>query len=369
METVTTNSPAKTSHGLLFRTAQSLLGNGRWEVVLLVALIILAPLLAFYNLGTNPRPWHDEGSYLSLAKTLVQDGVYAVRSSEGYQTFGAVQSVGPTVLLPIALSFKLWGVGLLQGRMVAAIFLLLTLGIFYAAGHALFGRRPALFAVILLLASPAVGFLLYGRPAFGEIPALGFLLAGWFVWARGVRGSRPWHYPLAGLLIGAAMVTKSQYTIVGFAALALLALVDLVYYRQRVFKSLIVVGAIAFLCVAAWWLWQMLYFGMASFQENAAKLRLLASQTTGFHLHTTIEAIKTLVGSGTGYFYLLLGNPRADLWRVFVHSTREGQRDPGLPLGIRRGLARVLHLLDRPMVALSTACGSDHRAVRRETGE
>ena len=322
METVTTNSLAKTSHGLLFRTAQSLLGNGRWEVVLLVALIILAPLLAFYNLGTNPRPWHDEGSYLSLAKTLVQDGVYAVRSSEGYQTFGAVQSVGPTVLLPIALSFKLWGVGLLQGRMVAAIFLLLTLGIFYAAGHALFGRRPALFAVILLLASPAVGFLLYGRPAFGEIPALGFLLAGWFVWARGVRGSRPWHYPLAGLLIGAAMVTKSQYTIVGFAALALLALVDLVYYRQRVFKSLIVVGAVAFLCVAAWWLWQMLYFGMASFQENAAKLRLLASQTTGFHLHTTIEAIKTLVGSGTGYFYFFWGI-LALIYGVFLCIPRE----------------------------------------------
>jgi 4-amino-4-deoxy-L-arabinose transferase-like glycosyltransferase len=219
--TVTESQAAAPKGGLFSRLAQSLLGNGRWEIAILAALIVLAPFLAFHNLDTNPRPWHDEGSYLSLAKTLVQDGVYAVRSSEGYQTFGAAQSVGPTVLLPVALSFKLWGVGLLQGRVVAAVFLLLTLGIFFASGHTLFGRRTALFAVILLLASQAVGFLLYGRPAFGEVPALGFLLAGWFVWARGVRANRWWLYLLSGLLVGAAMVTKSQYVIVGFGTLAL----------------------------------------------------------------------------------------------------------------------------------------------------
>jgi 4-amino-4-deoxy-L-arabinose transferase-like glycosyltransferase len=304
MKALSVESSLEHVGGLVSRLTRSLLGHARWEKAIL---IVMAPFLAFYNLDTNPRPWHDEGSYLSLAKTLVQDGVYAVRSSEGYQTFGAVQSVGPTVVLPIALSFKLWGIGLLQGRAVTAVFLLLTLGIFYAAGHTLFGRRTALFAVILLLASEAVGFLLYGRPAFGEVPALGFLLAGWFVWARGVRADRWWPSLLSGLLVGAAMVTKSQYVIVGFGTLALLVILDLAYYRQGLFKSLIAVGAVAALCVAAWWLWQMLYFGMADFQTNAAKMRELASQTTGFHIHTTVEAIKSLVGSGTGYFYFFWG--------------------------------------------------------------
>ena len=102
-------------------------------------------------------------------------------------------------------------------------------------------------------------------------------------------------------------MTKSQYVIVGFATLALLVVLDLVYYRMRSFKSLIAVGAVAVLCVAAWWLWQMRYFGMAEFQLNAAKMSQLARQTTGFHLHTTIEAIKSLVGSGTGYFYFFWG--------------------------------------------------------------
>jgi len=307
VETVPANSPAKTSYGLLSRLTQSLLGNGRWEIALLVALIVIAPFLAFYNLGINPRPWHDEGSYLSLAKTLVQDGVYAVRSLEGYQSFGAVQSVGPTVVIPIALSFKLFGVGLVQGRLVAGLFILFTLAVFYLSGQTLFGRRTALIAVILLLASPAVGFLLYGRPAFGEIPALGFLLAGWLVWTRGVRSNRWWLFPVAGLLVGSAMVTKSQYVLVGFGALGLLVVIELLYYRQGLFKSLIVVGLVAAVCVAAWWIWQRLYFGAADFQANAAKLRELASYTTGFRLHTTIEAIKSLVGLGSGYFYFFWG--------------------------------------------------------------
>src|SRR5512141_3021366 len=85
---------------------------GVWlRATMLVALCFLALI----HLDTTPRPWHDEGGSLSLAKTLAEDGVYAVRTSDGYQTFGFVQSVGPLVVLPIAASFRLFGAGLLQG--------------------------------------------------------------------------------------------------------------------------------------------------------------------------------------------------------------------------------------------------------------
>jgi 4-amino-4-deoxy-L-arabinose transferase-like glycosyltransferase len=281
--------------------------KGRWEKAVLVVFILMAPILAFYNLRTNPRPWHDEGSYLLLAKTLVEDGVYAVRNSDGYQTYGVVQSVGPTVILPIALGFKLLGVGLVQGRIVSGLLLLLSLAVFYASAHMLFGRRSALFAVFLLVAAPAAEFLLLGRPAFGDIPAFGFLLSGWLVWALGVRAGRRWLNLPAGLLLGAAMVTKSQYMIMGAGALGLLVILDLLYYRQRLYKGLIVVGLVALSCVAAWWLWQILYYGMAEFQQNAAKMRLLASQTFGLSLRTTLDAIIALTGTRTGYFFYFWG--------------------------------------------------------------
>jgi 4-amino-4-deoxy-L-arabinose transferase-like glycosyltransferase len=292
---------------MLKRGARGLSYRGGWEWLLLALLAGAAPFLVYYNLEFNPRPWHDEGSYLSLAKTLANDGIYAVQTSDGYQTFGAVQSVGPTVILPIALSFKLFGAGLVQGRAVAATFALLTLVVFFGSGLKMFGRRTALLAVVFLLASPAAGFLLYGRPAFGEIPALGFLLAGWYLWAQGVGSNRRWLYAAAGLLVGAAMVTKSQYVLVGFGTLALLALLDLVYYRQGRFGSVVIVGLVAGGCVAAWWAWQVAYFGMATFQENAAKMAVLARSTTGLNLHNTIEAVKSLIGSGSGYFYFYWG--------------------------------------------------------------
>ena len=94
--------------------------DDRWEKILAVAVLRLAAFCMFYNLDLNPRPWQDEGSAAGIAKSLVQNGVYAIKSSDGYQTFGGVQSVGPTVVLPLALAYRLWGVGLVQGRLVMA---------------------------------------------------------------------------------------------------------------------------------------------------------------------------------------------------------------------------------------------------------
>jgi hypothetical protein len=98
--------------------------NERGEKIIAAAVLALAAFLLFYNLDLNPRPWQDEGAVASVAKSLVQNGVYATKTSDGYETYGGVQSVGPTVVLPIALAYRLWGVGLVQGRWVMALYAL-----------------------------------------------------------------------------------------------------------------------------------------------------------------------------------------------------------------------------------------------------
>src|SRR5512134_3242270 len=87
----------------------------------LAALIGLALFLALVNLPYAPSTWFDEGSHLHVPKTLVQHGVYADISSEGYRYYGPTVGVGPTVMLPVALVFKFFGVGLAQGRSVIVI--------------------------------------------------------------------------------------------------------------------------------------------------------------------------------------------------------------------------------------------------------
>src|SRR5690348_18477110 len=82
--------------------------------------------LALYNLGYSPVPWFDEGEHLRVPKTLVQYGQYAVWSADGFRYFGPTIGVGPTVLLPIALVFKLFGIGLVQARLVMVAYLMVA---------------------------------------------------------------------------------------------------------------------------------------------------------------------------------------------------------------------------------------------------
>src|SRR6185436_7162017 len=97
----------------------------RWlEQVWLAILCAAALALGLVNLPYAPQPWFDEGSILHVPKTLVEHGVYADISSEGYRYYGPTVGVGPTVILPVALAFKLFGVGLIQGRLVIVVYLL-----------------------------------------------------------------------------------------------------------------------------------------------------------------------------------------------------------------------------------------------------
>src|SRR5215218_11223001 len=83
--------------------------QSRWVRVGLAALIGFALFVSLYNLTSYPTTWFDEGSHLHVPKTLVNYGVYADRSSEGFRYYGPTIGVGPTVMLPLAAMFRLFG--------------------------------------------------------------------------------------------------------------------------------------------------------------------------------------------------------------------------------------------------------------------
>src|SRR4051812_46412285 len=132
-----------------------------WQVLeraWLLALIAGMFMLALVNLPYAPRTWFDEGSHLHVPKTLIQHGVYADISSEGYRYYGPTIGIGPTIMLPIALVFQLFGVGLLQGRLVIVAYLLIALGAGYTLARRLHGQLVGLLAVTLLLASRTLSY-------------------------------------------------------------------------------------------------------------------------------------------------------------------------------------------------------------------
>ena len=225
------------------RSSGRLAALGR--VLAAVAGVGLLALLATWRLDAYPTTWFDEGSHLHVPRTLVLHGVYADISSEGFRYYGPTAGVGPTVLLPIAAAFKLAGVGLLQARLVVVAYLLLTVGLFYLLGQRLLSRSGALVATLLLVSSPGINLLVYGRQVLGEVPALAFLLAGLLAWERALtdpgRGGR-W-LGLAALGLGLCAMTKSQFALLLVPTFVVLLMVDRCYYRAA--------GPVAFLAPLA----------------------------------------------------------------------------------------------------------------------
>jgi hypothetical protein len=191
-------------------------------------------ILATFNLGRYPTIWFDEGSHLHVPKALVEQGVYADTSAEGFRYFGPTTGIGPTVMLPIAAAFKLAGVGLVQARLVMVGYLMFALLTFTLAARRLHGGRTAWLAVALLLAAPGVNFLFVGRQVLGEVPALAFMMLGVFFWTRSVdRSAHRWlDLFWASIAFGLMALTKNQFALILAPSLALFFLVDRVYYRS-----------------------------------------------------------------------------------------------------------------------------------------
>jgi 4-amino-4-deoxy-L-arabinose transferase-like glycosyltransferase len=270
----------------------------RWAIMAFAAAMFI--FLALYNLTNYPLTWFDEGSHLHVPKTLVRFGVYADYSSDGFRYYGPTLGVGPTVMLPIAGTFWLFGVGLLQARLVMVFYLLAAVYVFYRLVYNLGGRRLAWIATILLVTSRSVGLFLWGRQVLGEVPGFFFILASLWLWFSAWERAGWQRLVLVGLLLGLGMITKYQYLLFLAPTLALAWLANLAYYRiapQRVF---IVPGLVAATSFALWQIYMILYLGPATASQNLATLRE-ASAGAALNFSTTLmeESLKVLISFPT----------------------------------------------------------------------
>lgn len=243
--------------------------------------------LALYNLGYSPVPWFDEGEHLRVPKTLVQYGQYAVWSADGFRYFGPTIGVGPTVLLPIALVFKLFGIGLVQARLVIVAYLMVAAALYWWIGRRLWESTIlATLSLVLLCVAPGVDFIASGRQGLGEIPALAFFMAGLLIWWRATSDKAAKSPALGWIALASAFwalaaITKSDY---GLLLPPTLVLAWLVNFLGSKFSFLphqpnlkwwayalplvMVVGGIG-----GWYLIILLFLGGGSFENNLNLLR------------------------------------------------------------------------------------------------
>jgi 4-amino-4-deoxy-L-arabinose transferase-like glycosyltransferase len=195
-------------------------GLSFWFGVLLCLLILIG---SFYNLANYPTIWWDEGIFSETAANLVQHDRYAftVESPNQLSDLDFRISVGPMVILPVAAAYKLLGVSLVSGRMVAGVYLILTFLALFLGARRLWGRTTALLAVALAFLGTDV--LYWGRSVLGDIPALGLFLCATYFLIRGLESRSPWPLWWGGIFLGLAFDAKEFYGLAFLPPLVLLA--------------------------------------------------------------------------------------------------------------------------------------------------
>ena len=199
-------------------------GTERIRVATVVAVLVAA---ASYNQPSWPATWLDEGFVTNGAETVVERGLYANWSFEGPRMVDQpLVANGPGVVLPVAASLRLLGVGLWQARTMAVVFMVLCGLVLYLTACRLGGPLAGVATIAIVLAMPREGFLYFGRMAMGNVPALAYFFTGVLVWMTALERRRTALALAAGLLFGVAAVTKAQWSVVLVPSLLLVWLID-----------------------------------------------------------------------------------------------------------------------------------------------
>jgi 4-amino-4-deoxy-L-arabinose transferase-like glycosyltransferase len=192
---------------------------------LMLAILLLS---LTYRLEEIPPFWLDEGWVMSVARNWVELGRY-VSLVDGRPTPPSMLNIGFPAVAPITLSFRLFGVGIWQGRLPGVLFTIGALCLLYHLALRLYDRtiaRGTLFVAVFMSGPLVLHPFFMGRQALGEMPAVFLLLAGYDTFLSW-RRCPLLLLPLAALFWGLAAATKMQalpFLVVGLAAPIVVAL-------------------------------------------------------------------------------------------------------------------------------------------------
>lgn len=194
-----------------------------------------------------PPPWFDEGWTLSVARNWMETGKCA-RLLDGAPISATGMAWNFPVTGPIALSFRLFGVGILQGRVPSALFTIAATFLVYLLAKQMYGAKIAGAAILLII----MGFpfpLIIWRQAIGEPAMIFYLLAGFYAFLEFLK-TRSASSILGSMLLWSAALTSKQQTL-PFWILSMLTIVLVACFRRDRFTFWACVG-IALGTLAMW---------------------------------------------------------------------------------------------------------------------
>ncbi|MEI7644785.1 MAG: hypothetical protein WCJ55_10935 [Chloroflexales bacterium] len=199
------------------------------RVLISLAVVLCAAL--WLGMLHSPEPNWDEGWTLSVARTWVERSIY------GQLLMGQPESPGLAAsfltVAPVAVAFKLLGVGFWQGRMAIALINLVALGALAILARRLYGPLVgnAVVPVLLLTTIHATGNPLYtARQAMGEPVMLLAMIMAYLFLIPALAGS--WPCALVVMVMGGLAMTDKVQT-EPFWLVSLLTPLPLLIWRRR----------------------------------------------------------------------------------------------------------------------------------------
>ncbi len=221
--------------------------RSHWDILLLLLILAVAAFVRFYQLDLYPNGCQSDECNNGLDALKWLSGVpyrpYA-ETNEGQATLF-------TYL--VALSFKLFGVGVPQMRLVAALAGLLTVAAFFFLSRDLYGRKAALVATALL--ATARWHVTFSRIVYELILQPLVMIVLVFFLLRAIRSGKRWQWAMTGVALALGMNTYTAFRVIPFAIAAFLlywlirvAIVDRGSLRQDIEGVFAMAGG-AFLAV------------------------------------------------------------------------------------------------------------------------
>ncbi|PIR50204.1 hypothetical protein COU79_00700 [Candidatus Peregrinibacteria bacterium CG10_big_fil_rev_8_21_14_0_10_54_7] len=212
-------------------------------------LLLLGGYFCLRELGTFPAAWTDDSLFMIVARQVADGRGYTLPLLDHEWAYPYILAVGPTLILPVALSIKLLGFSIEAARIPMVLYIAATAVTFYLLVYRMSdrNRNVARWSTALLLSLSA--FINTGKPVMGEVPGFFFLLLGLLLLTK---EKRSWKTDLGiGLCFGLSVLTKLTYGLL-YPALGFAWIVALCRRDWKELFSLTGIGIVAVLVFLPW---------------------------------------------------------------------------------------------------------------------
>lgn len=180
-----------------------------FPIIFGVVLLTIVIFLLLFRLNDWPRSFWDEGWTLDAASNWIERG-HLGHFLDG-QPIPPRSPVRFPVVIPVAISMKIFGTGTWQGRLPGVLFTLLTLSLFIYLSSKLYSLRVGIAALIIALFLTPVDInpFYLGRTTLAEMPMIFYLFAGYALLWLAIEKHPSWGFG-AMLVFGIAIHAKLQ---------------------------------------------------------------------------------------------------------------------------------------------------------------